>query len=208
MTADPPVPAAEPAAAAKTDSGATDRFEWWPAMVFVLPFAFGVGFGLPGLWGLLSTACLFGIPLGLVVILVSIYESARQRRWRRTISRALFLPLLVAGSILLPSIFFEPFYMMGLWVRFIPVYGLYEEQVAALPARKHPLQFSSDLGYFGFWAFVIIYDETGRVADELGTDLNPDQLSTWIDSKAARQCWGHSNHLIGHYYACVYAMES
>jgi hypothetical protein len=201
-----PQPVSEPAQAASTEG---DRFERWPLYIALgIPFAFGVAFGIPLVLMVLICLVVLVLPVVLIIALVSSVAAALRRRWRRAVSIAL-LPLLIIAWPFAPQVVLRPLYVAGLWMRFVPVYWLYERQVAALPRGDTPRQVSFDLGSFGTYAFAVIYDESDQVAFPLvKDDPTVDELVKWIDTDEEVQCWGNSYQMIGHYYACTYLLES
>ena len=118
------------------------------------------------------------------------HRAALRRRWlRRSLSP---FAVLVLTWRFAPQIVRRPSYVAGLCGRFVPVYSLDEQQVAALPSGDTPHQVSFDQGSFGPYAFAVIYDESDRVAFPLDKDLTVHELARRIDTAEETQCWGAS----------------
>jgi len=114
--------------------------------------------------------------------------------------------MIVILAIWLPKIFFYPAYHTGLRIRFLVVYPFYEAAISASPAAKCRVR-SLSISVTLVAGFVIVYDETERIARPFASDIDTNKLNRWINGRAPPQCWGTSYHLFSHYYACTYWEE-
>jgi len=172
-----------------------DRWRWWPTACTVAMVAlFVVIDELPGPLNLLALLLtVIACPAATLLL----FGSACMLAWQRQLRRAASALLALAAPVLLVI----PMALMGRYVHLGLTLAFGIGILGPKPLERQPITiYDWTTGIVGGPNTFLIHDTT----DELTLPATKGAPPAWRDNDFFRECVGHVEHLIGHYYICTF----